>query len=402
MPPQPLVPARGPAERWGKARVLEAMLRCLRPLALLALAGLTLAAGACGDVLAPGGPPVEDSLRPPEKRVIQVVRVYLTACALTATGQLYCWGENRTGEFGDGTSASSAVPVLAAGGMRFARVTETLGTTQICGMQEDGTAYCWGYNWNGELGAGPDLPGIQPAPVPVAGDIKFAEIATSYHTCGLDLEGRTYCWGSGLGGQLGLGTATGDAGYPTPQLVAQAPRFAAITVGTQFTCGIEPAGQAWCWGWGAGLGDGLPADRSVYSPVRVAGGHRFSRIAAGGGHACALDFQGQPWCWGQFGSGGADLHTVPTRGPTGRPLNRIGTGTFACGTDEEGLAYCWALGGQPQAVRGQHRFVGLDASGSCGVTAGGSAYCWDWTYEKGEDGKYHQVIGAPEPIPALP
>ena len=68
-----------------------------------------------------------------------------------------------------------------------------------------GSALCWGYNFNGELGDGSGM--NSSLPVGVAGlDSGVAAIsAGGYHSCAVTTSGGVLCWGSNTGGQLGTG-----------------------------------------------------------------------------------------------------------------------------------------------------------------------------------------------------
>jgi alpha-tubulin suppressor-like RCC1 family protein len=137
-------------------------------------------------------------------------------CGLTVGGLAYCWGDDwDSGTLGIGSTGglrNSPVPVV--GGHRF--VSLTAGTMHSCAVTSGGVAYCWGNNWSGQLGDGSIT--CRNVPVVVAGGFAFASLtAGEYHTCGVTTGGDAYCWGANGAGQLGVGTTTGR---PTPGPIA--------------------------------------------------------------------------------------------------------------------------------------------------------------------------------------
>ena len=92
------------------------------------------------------------------------------------------------------------------GGLAFASL--SAGGHQTCGVTTSGTGYCWGDNSSGQLGDGTQTP--RASPVVVAGSLTFMNISTGAdHSCGITTAGVAYCWGDNFYGQLGNGTATG-------------------------------------------------------------------------------------------------------------------------------------------------------------------------------------------------
>lgn len=88
--------------------------------------------------------------------------VYHT-CALATEGG-YCWGLNQNGELGNGSNDNTAlVPGAIQGGLTFNQL--SAGALFTCGTTAAGKAYCWGGNRSGQLGDGTTTGRLLPAAV---------------------------------------------------------------------------------------------------------------------------------------------------------------------------------------------------------------------------------------------
>ncbi|MGH1493118.1 MAG: RCC1 domain-containing protein, partial [Acidimicrobiales bacterium] len=91
-------------------------------------------------------------------RVKQITAGYLQTCALLTNGRVNCWGHNSSGELGDGTNTNSSTPVVVqavGGGGELTKVKQvTAGSFHTCGLLTDGRVNCWGFNRSGGLGNG--------------------------------------------------------------------------------------------------------------------------------------------------------------------------------------------------------------------------------------------------------
>lgn len=268
-------------------------------------------------------------------------------CGVTAASEAYCWGEKSLGE---GTIKSSASPVRVAMATPV-RVVAT-GYGNACLLTSEGVAYCW----SGQTGT----------PQPVATSLRFTSIsAGTTQTCAISVDAEAYCWGGGYG-SLGVGArdtscAISDSclNSATPLMVDGGLRWASISAGNAFTCGVTVDHKGYCWGAVRNNGDPNPplgvlgngTFAGSKAPVPVSGGLLFRSIETGTRQACGLTMEGAAYCWGnntggELGTGGAG-------------------GRFAT----------------PQPVAGDLRFSVLAlADHSCGLTVNANLYCWGATF----------------------
>jgi alpha-tubulin suppressor-like RCC1 family protein len=344
------------------------------------------------------------------------------SCAIES-GKAYCWGDNSSGQLGNGSTVGSSVPVAVdtSGVLAGQALTQiTAGDAYTCTLDAAGAAYCWGNNGSGQLGDGGT---VSNSSVPVAVDTSgvlagktLTQIAgDGYHTCVLDAAGAAYCWGDNGTGQLGDGGTAFDSSVPVAVdtsgvLAGQA--LTQITAGWYDTCALDAAGAAFCWGYNADgeLGNGKASDSSVPVAVDTSGvlaGRALTQIAAGWIDACAVDAAGAAFCWGsngnrQLGDGKAGDSSVPVAVDTsgvlaGRALTQVTAGWYSsCALDAAGAAYCWGYNADGElgngSTVGSTVPVAVDTSGvlagrtitqvsagtysACAVDSAGAPYCW--------------------------
>ena len=264
--------------------------------------------------------------RPVRVRTDQRFQTIVTSdygtCALNEADRLYCWGGMGGHLLGIGSVSSSDVPVPYVSQYRWKQI--SLGSTRLCGVTQNGTGYCWGTSNSYALGNG-DW-GTKLEPTEVGGGHRWQEIHQgSGRSCGLTTDGRAWCWGSDGNSWLGHdGAQPGTPAHcernpftcaALPMPVDTDVRFTELAVSNSTACGLDAEGRAWCWGSGRGgtLGDGIVHNdhhRKAVRPVQT--DIRFRSITVRGRQACGIARgDRQVWCWGHLNEETGTPEPVP-------------------------------------------------------------------------------------------
>lgn len=218
------------------------------------------------------------------------------------------------------------------------------------GIQDDGTLWSWGRNWNGQLGIGTTTDSSIPVQVNNSTDWKEIDAAL-LHVLALKTSGTLWTWGSNSYGQLGNNT-TEDSTVPIQ--IGTNNDWQMIGAGIVSSVALKTDGTLWAWGGNAlnQLGDGTTIDSHV--PIQIGNSDDWSIISAGHHYTLALKNNGTLWAWGynsngQLGDNTTIDKSVPTLISNENTWVDIKTGfTHSIALKNDGTLWSWGnnLNGQ--------------------------------------------------------
>ncbi len=264
-------------------------------------------------------------------------------CALRTDGTVACQGWDNWGQVGRGgigwpgsghahppPSAATAVGVSGLSGV----VDISSINSTMCAVKGDGTVWCWGWGFDGQLGNGRSIAVQYPCPAGPCQDSEYASTPVQVPgitdavaidgPCARRTGGAVTCWGTNNANRYLTGSPTTTVLGPT-----EIPAFAGavdLEVSRSATCAVFADGTATCQGRGH-LGDGVRSTATATVDVDL-NGRAAENVAVGSDSWCVRYTSGRLDCWGdntsgQLGIGGrgqAVLSPTLVVGFTGRDL----------------------------------------------------------------------------------
>ncbi|OYT93935.1 MAG: chromosome condensation regulator RCC1 [Burkholderiales bacterium PBB3] len=270
------------------------------------------------------------------------------SCAVTTAGVVKCWGYNSSRQLGDGTTTSRSVPVnvnLTGGSV----VSVGAGQDFTCAVTAAGDVKCWGANFFGQLGAGNTTARATVGDVVGLSGVTSISVGGS-HSCAVTNTGAAKCWGYNGGGGLGDNSLTTRSTPVTVSGLATGVAAVAVGGGGAFSCALTTAGGVKCWGVNM---YGPAADMYRLTPADVPGmTSGITAITKGAEYTCALTSGGGVKCWGFNNSGRLGDNTTTNRID---PVDVVGLGSgvvsiaagplsqHTCAVTSAGTLKCWGL-----------------------------------------------------------
>ena len=323
---------------------------------------------------------------PADFTYVQVSAGWDCSLALGSDGNAYAWGNNSSGQLGDGTTTQRTTPVKVGKPTGLTYVQISAGVHYSLALGSDGNAYAWGSNTYGKLGDGTTTQRTTPVKVGKPTGLTYVQVSAGWqHSLALGSDGNAYGWGQNSSGQLGNNTASGygdsnpvpvrvrDPANPTD--TSKGLKATQVSAGALHSLALGSDGYVYAWGMNdhGQLGNGTTSDNNANPvPVRVrdpanptdaSKGLQATQIIAGYKHSLALGSDGYTYAWGrndygQLGNTTTRDSSVPVRvrnpaNPTdtskGLKAVQLSAGEYyslALGSD--GNAYTWGANGNGQ------------------------------------------------------
>ena len=259
--------------------------------------------------------------------------------ALDAEGYLYTWGSRYQPVNAKGISpAPGYLEPTKRGNKKYKTISSN--DSQAFAIDEEDYLWAWGNNGSGQLGDGTALDRSNPVKI---GDNKYLSIgAGEYHTVAVGTDGYLYTWGDWRGG------SDSDSGKVRPRKFSSVRKYKKVQAGRYYSIALGEDGYLYSWsgtGWGNDYTLGLGNEAVVINPTKI-GNKKYSAVNAGYQHVLALDEQGNIYTWGNNSSNTLGIGAVRST----NNLVKIGDKKYkaisagfssSLALDKEGYLYAW-------------------------------------------------------------
>ncbi|MBK9640029.1 MAG: hypothetical protein IPO72_01725 [Saprospiraceae bacterium] len=253
---------------------------------------------------------------------LKVVAGFEYSIALKSDGSLWAWGRNLDGQLGIGTQLSQSIPIQIGSDQNWTQAFAS-GYSHTLAIKTDGSLWAWGENISGQLGNGSNM--YQYNLIQIGLNTNWIQVGVSpYSSIGLREDGSLWTWGSDNAGQLGNGKFYSDTFQSTPNEIicpiSNSSCWQQIATGDDaHTIAIKNDGTLWAWGNNrlGQLGNGTNVNQN--KPIQIGSESNWMQVlAAGADYSLALRSDGSLWAWGynevgQLGDGTNKDKNTPTR-----------------------------------------------------------------------------------------
>lgn len=327
----------------------------------------------------------------------KIVSGWSHTCLLSTEGRIKCWGPNKDGELGIGSTVDvGRVPGTMGANLKTVDLGKNVVVKDLCGgdgfscaLTTTGRVKCWGGNGYGQLGQEVGQIAVGSKPNEMGDNLPWTNLGSDFvatdvqcggfSACAMNTKGQVKCWGNNdwlqLGRRLATGTnigkSAGQMGDKLPYLPL--PPLKSVSSGMYHSCAAS-TDAVYCWGENAaGQGGFESPDEIVELPANGKDARKVKleddgvrttihTVRSGYEHACADYSTGMPAkkktkCWGLNDNG--QLGIASTEHDIGRYTGTMRSklpelqldstnfiqmetyGLFNCALKRNGTVQCW-------------------------------------------------------------
>ena len=256
-----------------------------------------------------------------EEIITKVVLGVSSSAAITSEGRIFTWGENASGQLGDGTISNKSTPVDITEKFTLDEdekvVDVSLGYVHMGALTSKGRLFTWGNNTYGQLGNGTNNLQINPTEITSYLNLNSSETLISvrlggYHTMVVTSDDRVFTWGNNTKGQLGNETFTNTnspVDITDKFILGLNEHIVLSSSGYRYSIAVTSEGRVFSWGENLNgqLGDGLNANLSspkdITSQFNLVSNEAFRLLSTGEAHSSLLTTYGKIIIWGDNENG---------------------------------------------------------------------------------------------------
>lgn len=217
---------------------------------------------------------------------------------LTSLGTVYAWGNNENGQLGIGSTNSRSTPIQITGFSSKSIKAIAAGSSFSMALALDGSVWAWGNNGSGQLGDGGNTTRLLPVVLSgLSGKNIIAIAAGNNHALALSADKSVWAVGANNSGQLGDGTNLNRSTWVRVKGLTDS-NITAIAAANDHSYFLNQDGTVLATGENdrGQLGDGTLVNRTL--PDIVAGLTGINSISSGTTNGLATDTNGVVWSWG--------------------------------------------------------------------------------------------------------
>jgi len=281
---------------------------------------------------------------------------YAFTCAINTAGKAYAWGEGADGRLGTGSTTDTCSPnqigaltdwvpkgPFAIGGTRYG----------MHFIKANGTLWAWGKNNYGQIGDGTTTARSSPVQIGALTTWRYVSAGASEHVIAITTSGTMFSWGSGSSGRTGHSNTTS---YCSPVQIGALTTWARVRCGgSSGNWAVRTDGKMFTWGTGTGGQLGLGNTTAYSSPKQVGALTTWASSISGTHHGGCIKSDNTLWSWGSGGSGRTGHNNttdysspVQVTAPAVTWLYADAGQYSTMGQDVDGYLYMWGDGAQGQ------------------------------------------------------